>query len=75
MDQEVLTSSLKSLLPALVDTLLDYAKLRNKRVARWVISYLNLLHTFGNETAHHKMQNTYPAEIDKGNVTACLLGI
>ena len=69
-----MTSSRKSLLPALADTPLDYAKLRNKRVARWVITYLNELHTFGSETAHHKMQNTYPAEIDEGNLTACLFG-
>jgi hypothetical protein len=48
---------------------------RKKRVAEWVISYLNLLHTFGNEMAHHKMQNTYPAELDEGDLTACLFGI
>jgi hypothetical protein len=49
--------------------------LRKKRVAEWIISYLNLLHAFGNETAHHQTQNTHPPEIDEDDLAACLFGI
>ena len=49
--------------------------LRKKLIAEWVICYLSLLHAFGNETAHHKTQNTYPPEIDGDDLAACLFAI
>lgn len=49
--------------------------LRKKLIAEWVICYLNLLHAFGNETAHHKTQNTHPPEIDGDDLAACLFAI
>jgi hypothetical protein len=49
--------------------------LRKQLVAEWVISYLNLLHAFGNEAAHHKMQSTHPPEIDSHDLTVCLFAI
>ena len=49
--------------------------LRKQLVAEWVISYLNLLHAFGNEAAHHKTQNTRPPEIDSSDLAACLFAI
>ncbi len=49
--------------------------LRKKLVAEWVICYLNLLHAFGNEAAHHKTQNTRPSEIDGDDLAACLFAI
>ena len=49
--------------------------LRRERVAEWVICYLNLLHAFGNESAHHKTQNTRPSEIDGDDLAACLFAI
>jgi hypothetical protein len=49
--------------------------LRKRQVAEWVISYLNLLHAFGNEAAHHKTQNTHPPEIDGHDLAMCLFAI
>ena len=49
--------------------------LRKKLIAEWVICYLSLLHAFGNETAHHKTQNTHPPEIDADDLAACLFAI
>jgi hypothetical protein len=49
--------------------------LRKNLVAEWVISYLNLLHAFGNEVAHHKTQNTRPPEIDSPDLVVCLFAI
>jgi hypothetical protein len=49
--------------------------LRSELVAEWVISYLNLLHAFGNEAAHHRTQNSHPPEIDSDDLAACLFAI
>jgi hypothetical protein len=50
-------------------------RLRTKLVAEWVISYLNLLHVFGNESAHHKTQDTHPPEIEGRDLVVCLFAI
>jgi hypothetical protein len=50
-------------------------ELRKLLVAEWVISYLNLLHAFGNETVHHRTKNTYPSEIEGYDLAACLLAM
>jgi hypothetical protein len=50
-------------------------ELRKQRVAEWVISYLELLRSFGNEAAHHKTQNTLPPEIDGRDMAVCLFAI
>jgi hypothetical protein len=50
-------------------------ELRKIMVAEWVIGYLNLLHAFGNEAAHHKTQNTTPIEIDGYDLGICLFAI
>jgi hypothetical protein len=53
-----------------------FKRLRDeKQIAEWVISYLNLLRVFGNETVHHKTMNTYPQEIVENDVVACLFAI
>jgi len=49
--------------------------LRKHLIAEWVICYLNLLHAFGNEVAHHKTQNTHPPEIDGRDLAVCLFAI
>jgi hypothetical protein len=49
--------------------------LRKQLVAEWVISYLNLLHAFRNEAAHHKTQNTHPPQIDGHDLAVCLFAI
>jgi hypothetical protein len=49
--------------------------LRRQKVAEWVICYLNLLHAFGNEAAHHRTQNTHPPEIDGHDLAVCLFAI
>jgi hypothetical protein len=50
-------------------------ELRKLLVAEWIISYLNLLHAFGNEAAHHKTQNTHPSEIAGHDLAVCLFAI
>jgi hypothetical protein len=50
-------------------------ELRKLLIAEWVIGYLNLLHAFGNEAAHHKTQNTHPSEIDGDDLAICLLAM
>jgi hypothetical protein len=49
--------------------------LRKQLVAEWVICYLNLLHAFGNESAHHKTQITHPPEIEGHDLAVCLFAI
>jgi hypothetical protein len=49
--------------------------LRKRLVAEWVICYLNLLHAFGNESAHHKTQITQPSEIEDRDLAVCLFAI
>ena len=49
--------------------------LRRQFVAAWVICYFNLLHAFGNESAHHKTQNTHPPEIASQDLALCLFAI
>jgi hypothetical protein len=50
-------------------------ELRKLLIAEWVISYLNLLHAFGNEAAHHKTQNSMPSEIKGHDLGICLFAI
>jgi hypothetical protein len=46
--------------------------LRKEPVAPWIISYLNLLRVFGNEAAHHKSEQQYPAAIAGDDLALCL---
>jgi hypothetical protein len=50
-------------------------ELRSRHIAEWVIRYLDLLHAFGNEAAHHKTQHTRPPEIESEDLTVCLFAI
>jgi hypothetical protein len=52
-----------------------YDRLQKDQIADWVISYLNLLRTFGNEAAHHKTMNTYPQELRERDLVTCLFVI
>ena len=58
----------------------EYHALKNKGVAEWIISYLNLLRTIGNETAHRSMdrrksQGRWPPKLDRGDLALCLFAI
>jgi hypothetical protein len=49
-------------------------------VAEWIISYLNLLRTIGNETAHEpmdrrKFESRLPPKLDRGDLALCLFAI
>ena len=39
------------------------------------IVHMDMLHAFGNESAHHKTQNTHPAEIAGDDLAVCLFAI
>jgi hypothetical protein len=58
----------------------EYHALKKKGVAEWIISYLNLLRTIGNETAHESMdrrksEGRWPANLERGDLALCLFAI
>jgi hypothetical protein len=66
--------------PTKLDRDAEYKALKSKHVAEWIISYLNLLRTIGNETAHEPMdrresQSRRPPKLDRGDLALCLFAI
>jgi len=58
----------------------EFQALKSKHVAEWIISYLNLLRTIGNETAHEPMdrrtaENRRPRRLERGDLALCLFAI
>jgi hypothetical protein len=58
----------------------EYKALKSKHVAEWIISYLNLLRTIGNETAHEPMdrrksESRRPRRLERGDLALCLFAI
>lgn len=50
-------------------------ELRRQLISEWIICYLQLLHAFGNEVAHHKTLNTRPQHIEGHDLAICLFAI
>jgi hypothetical protein len=58
----------------------EYNALKSEGVAEWIISYLNMLRTVGNETAHEpmdrrKLESRLPPKLDRGDLALCLFVI